>query len=141
MSELNSNHVFNENINKMLCGNHILRGVERLTMNCYGKYFDSDAVPAILFKLDNTNFIVIKNHDNGWRSYAGDPFVTDKEPLCPFELLVFVHRIESATFCGYTFVDTNNQEIILKIGTDYSNDFYPKCVFAYHPEKMSINNR
>ena len=56
MSELNSNHVFNENINKMLCGNHILRGVERLTMNCYGKYFDSDAVPAILFKLDNTNF-------------------------------------------------------------------------------------
>lgn len=36
-------------------------------------------------------------------------------------------------------VDAHNGEIVLRIGTDYSDGYYPRCILEYNPENMHIN--
>lgn len=37
------------------------------------------------------------------------------------------------------FIDTSTGQVVLSIGTDYSDDYYPSFVANFNPAAMSIN--
>lgn len=114
----------------ILCGEHEFQGVEM------GDGF-------VRFRLDGTNYEVYEDPSDGYRSYCQDVETTDNNPeyIFPVGIDIVVHRIRNINQDMIAFVDVENGEEILRFGTDHCNDYYPVCVFEYHPENAACNKR
>lgn len=108
-----------------LCGIHKLSGVET-------------GEDSIRFILDGVAYEAVEDPDDGYRSYMGELNITDKRirfTFSPVEVLCSMNNDEEIL----EIRDTNNGETILRLGTDYSDSYYPQCVFNWMPEKMACN--
>ncbi len=135
-----------------LVGKHVFGGCEWETEDC-------------LFMLDGVTYEMTVDKDDGWRSYLDSIKVTDKkissllpnkeEVLCVmYGCLKCPARSKDECICpkipytGYcsngkhdclVMLDIYSKESVLTIGTDYSDDYYPTCVFDYEPLNMACN--
>lgn len=130
---------------KSLAGTHIFTGVERGIIKV-GKQFSWDQNRnTIRFELDGQVYEAIENPNDGYRSYMDKLVVSNKRVRnrIPETQVVCVYRdkgYDSYDNCDLLdFVDCKNGKVFLTIGTNHVDDYYPICIFEYHPENLSIN--
>lgn len=124
-----------------LIGEHIISGCEYTN--------DSLGFRAMIFILDGQTYLATCDPDDGYRSYLGGFFKTERQchknlPDIHIEIQHQVKReiisaYERRDYKGYGFIIKDprfKEDILIELGTDYSEDYYPTCVMHYMPENI-----
>lgn len=95
-----------------------------------------------LIIIDNCIYKCLTDPDDGYRSYGEFEKVDDPSIKCTNifpaqDVLVKFIKTEYKKF--YEFINVNNAETVLLIGTDYSEDYYPVAIMYYDPKNLPIN--
>lgn len=124
-------------------GKHYLSGVERGVEIATNGY-DSDA-DTLSFILDGEVYTVIENPDDGYRSSMRELIKSDAKisnTFPPIEVLVIEREDSNYESCDILdFIDVITGKIILSIGTDNTDDWYPCFVANWSPEDMCLNQK
>jgi len=117
---------------------------------------------AILLQIDGIRYVIYNDPEDGWRStgrlYQVDDslnyIINEKyikklktETLYPIpdeKVIVKYSDVTLNNHSGfsteyYEFFNADTNQLILKIGTDDYDDWYPCCIFQYNPENLSCN--
>lgn len=128
-------------------GEHFLSGVDDIQIDWEG--YDEKMIDAKVFIIDNEPYCVFTDPEDGYRSYGiiyklnkpssevcHNNFPPQKVKIQTIEETNYRLNINNTTTI-ISNIDTN--ETIVKIGTDYSDTYYPIAIFEYHPENLPIN--
>ena len=121
-----------------LVGTHMLDGVD------YGIVDDMansgyDFTNVIRFRLDGIVYTATEDPDDGYRSHMRKLIVNKSSAIKnSFEPIQVIAEMSD---CGNILLvtDTLTGEVVLEVGTDYSDDYYPSFVSNFNPEAMCIN--
>ena len=121
---------------KDLVGKHVLKGVKRSFV-----VEDGESCEALLFNLDGNTYAAVEDPDDGYRSYLSELRVL---PSCACaqnipDIEVFCMMDEGDDRDVLEMRDIANAKIVLRIGTEDTDDYYPYCVMEYSPENFSVN--
>lgn len=127
-----------------LVGEHVLTGVDLSTdrVKTYGEHFEDANV--IRFRLDGKVYTAVEDPNDGYRSSMDRLFVEDcpiKNEFAPVRVLAKKKGNEKwAVIDTIELVDLVTGKVVLEVGTDNSDDYYPCFVAAFWPEHISINS-
>ena len=127
---------------------HLLSGISEITFrNDYCEEED-----GILITIDGKNYFMGVDPDDGWRSYGSLFEVTDKDikqkfsfpaenvQIIPFKKEGYdIDTCECVDKMGIVIRNIQDGSIIVEIGTDYSDGYYPCAIFRYYPENLQYN--
>lgn len=127
-------------------GIHYLSGFDEITVNTWME--DANGVALCI---DGVYYGAHEDPDDGYRSYGcfykieSDFEGTNKFP----PQKVIVKNVRTRVFdeyygdysIDYKGIDITNEEgeLILEVGTDYSDSYYPRAYCHWHPENLPIN--
>jgi hypothetical protein len=127
-----------------------LQGVDEYTgsIKKWDDYFE--ACQCIRFKLDGVVYVAMEDPSDGYRSYLGELKIDEEEIKNPFSGVEVkgVYRTRSgdpeedwtSKSCSILdLVDTTTNEVVVSIGTDNDDDYYPWFVGYFDPKAMSVN--
>lgn len=93
----------------------------------------------IIFVLDNIAFIAIENPSDGYRSALdGCKIFTgtiDAKNIFPPVKVSVTQDVEILDF-----IDIITKKVVMKIGTDESDTYYPIFLNKWYPENLYLNN-
>lgn len=115
-----------------LIGLHELSGVDYKPADFYGG-------AEILFCLDGVTYAAKENPDDGYRSYMEDLSVSTKPCKNSFPAQKVLCEYLGGCEDVLCIKDCKTTKVVLKIGTDYSESYYPCCIMEYYPENMACN--
>lgn len=109
------------------------------------KYGDDDAACTICFTLDGHTYMAAEDRQDGYRSSLGSIQVVERAikntfPACRVKCEwppVDDDWNENTSRVLFRSVATN--KLILEVGTDYSDGYYPSFVASFQPENMDVN--
>jgi hypothetical protein len=123
-----------------LLGKHILTGVDMEQVK--GEYEDSQ---ILRFVLDGRVLVAIEDPEDGYRSSLGSlketkDVVKNTFPPCKVVGSKFPDGAyeENNILC---LTDVITGKIVMEVGTENYNDYYPCFVGVFNPENMAVNNR
>ena len=129
-------------------GMHKLSGVSMIKVE--DEYYES-AEDGILLTIDGVNYIAVTDPDDGYRSYGylypASENMIQKNTFPEQDVLVDNHIERSTDEEGYeqdyeeTVIYNVDGGLILRVGTDYSDTYYPCAIFRYNPENLPINQK
>lgn len=128
---------------KTLVGPHTLSGCDIATeqIKDWGEMYVSSGV--IRFILDEKTYAAVEDPDDGYRSslrylHLSDAAVENQFP--PVEVYARHRDRVRSEYGGSSDVleiyNPSTGKIILEIGTDDEDDYYPGCVMGYYPENL-----
>lgn len=123
-----------------LVGEHVLDAVDESTeeIERWQRYESSN---CLRFRLDGKVYAAIENPDDGYRSNL-DKLVhfPDAKMSNVFPPVRVLGRLRTDTSYGSAEVlqllHVTNGEVILEVGTDNTDDYYPSFVASWCPEKI-----
>ena len=125
-----------------LCGSHVLRGIEtgQKERTVFGY---KETCNYVKFQLDETVYIAMENPSDGYRSYCEDLVIEDTP--CKIQIpdvpvvcsMLGDNEFERNDVLVLTDFETG--KIVLQVGTGNFDDYYPYCVFEWHPENLACN--
>lgn len=120
-----------------IAARHFLTGVE------YSAGVDDEG-QKILFTLDGITYLAQEDAEDDYRSCLGDLQKTDQKLRVNFPA-VEVTAAMRPDANGQTnevleLFDVHTGGLVLAIGTENTDDYYPYFTFEYHPENMTINH-
>lgn len=116
-------------------GMHIWSGIE------VGYNKDDDG-QYVKFTLDGVTYLAIEDPDDGYRSFMQElQIVSEPCKVSLPNINVMCHYSEKSDSDILEFYECTTKNLIMRIGTDELDDYYPYCVMEYYPEKLSINLR
>lgn len=120
---------------------HLLTGIDQQQLKRQYSEGYTEELNTIIFTIDGENYRAVENPDDGFRSYCEDLDLCDEKPTITFPAVEVIIKAknEKDGFCGIEFMDILGKEVVLRLGTDYSMDYYPYCRFEWYPEKLYIN--
>lgn len=129
-----------------LVGEHELSGVdigEEGVTDCFGRMNNRGYV---VVGLSGYCYKFVENPDDGYRSYMEDEIVkyvgTPINNFAPVKVCVRLDNgLDNEAREVLEFVDAVTGKVILIVGTNNTDDYYPYCVFEYTPENMIHNVR
>lgn len=128
-----------------LVGVHYLSGIELCETSYINEFDEAITSSCVRFTIDGVTFDAIEDPDDGYRSYLSGVVESNEEPKYKFKKeKVFCYIEEDEYGAGgeiLVFRNFKTGKVILEIGTDRSDSYYPCCVFLYHPENLSANER
>lgn len=126
-------------------GEHMLSGVSLILTDWGYNYVD-----AVLLTIDGKNYIALEDPEDGYRSYGvfhqTDRDYHQRNSFPPQK--VFVKNVienswveEMHEVYQYRGIEITNEagDLILRVGTDLTDDYYPMACFKYNPENLPIN--
>ena len=132
-------------------GIHTLSGINDLIIkgNYEDPYYLSEDANGYVFILDGKTYVVFEDPEDGYRS-CGKICEAKNGEICtnifPEQkvLVKYINGIKEDDWCNYKiwyyeFRNPKTKKLILKIGTDNYDDYYPMSIFEYHPENLPIN--
>jgi len=128
---------------KDLVGEHELSGVDTTTerVKQYGDYYEDCEV--VRFVLDGKTYKATEDPDDGYRSYLKELEVTDEKVANSFPPQKVVGKMKDDSDWEKNdtiqFIDTTTGKVVLEVGTDNNDDYYPYCVLYWSPENLAIN--
>ncbi len=125
---------------KDLVGEHLLSGVDFESSNqqvCSDLYRDCEIVN---FVLDGETYTAIQNPDDGYRSCMEEIKKSDVKVSNMFKPCRVVGTMDTVMDI-INFFDTHTDKVVLSIGTDHSDQWYPFWVAEFNPENMVINQQ
>ena len=107
--------------------------------------FSVDAGGVALY-LDDFTVFVFEDPCDDYRSMAAEPLIANT-PLynfgCSPEYLRIPVRVSTMADCdgadGIQLVDRRNGKVILRLGTDNTDDYYPYFVCDWRPQNIAEN--
>ena len=122
-------------------GRGFLEGVCEYTKKARHEY-EGD-YNGYIFRLNGQNYAIYENPDDGYRSWC-EIEATDlpcKNTFPPQEVFVMLYDKDEAYGKneGIAIYNIDDASLILKLGTDNYNDYYPCARMDFHPENMPIN--
>ena len=125
-------------------GEHVLTGCQFGTSTITYPWETTDA-NTLDFILDGRTLSVVEDPEDGWRSSMGEIMVgrsglviTNTFPPCRV-LGVFRSDSDYSVNDVVDFYDQITGKIVMSIGTENTDDYYPCFVACFNPENMSIN--
>lgn len=128
-----------------LVGLHKLSGVDTTTENVklYEWSDNTEYCSVVRFVLDGVTYKAIEDPDDGYRSYCSELIMCDEPVANNFQPHVVMAKMkDDETYqTNYTiqFIDVVTGKIVLEVGTDNADDYYPYCVMCWNPENLAIN--
>lgn len=128
---------------KDLCGEHVLTGVDR-TNQIFKSYGGDEDSQVINFTLDGKTYTAAENPDDGYRSCMRYCAVSDEPTKNVFAPVRVVGRLkeqggdDEAPNVLQLF-DVVTGKLVLEVGTEYADSYYPSWVACFSPENMAIN--
>jgi hypothetical protein len=124
---------------KDLIGLHTLSAVE----TGYAKEGDSEGCGYLAFILDGRKYTAFEDLDDGYRSFM-DRIVVGRGKLkntVPDTTVVAVPARErhSTIDSLLVFYAVDNGEIVMEVGTDYYDEYYPSFVANFYPQNLPAN--
>lgn len=128
---------------KDLTGVHKLSGVDTGTLTRDGLWKEEHC-NYIKFTLDGIHYLAIEDPDDGYRSRCEDLVITEEPPRFMFPPQRVVCSMMPDDVWGnrndvLILKDSVTGEIVLEVGTENYDDYYPCCHFHYVPENMACN--
>jgi hypothetical protein len=131
---------------KTLVGEHELSGVDGDTIQVKRWYSGDETEPAeaLRFVLDGVTYEGIESPDDGYRNSMEGLYVTETPVRNAFAPVRVVGRYRdkgeySGTDDVLELIDVANGAVILEIGTENVDDYYPGFCAHWHPERMAVN--
>jgi hypothetical protein len=129
-----------------LVGNYLLDAVdfsEETVKDNYGDGFEHCSVCR--FRINSVVYIAAEDPADGYRSTMSD-LKEDKEAVMKntFPPVEVIGKYRDKGKWGneddiIEFIDVKTGKIVLEIGTENTDDYYPCYVASFHPEAMAIN--
>lgn len=99
---------------------------------------------AIAFRLDGIAYVAMEDDNDGYRSAMREITVTTEPMKNVFAPLAVVgrHRTKgsySGTDDVLELIDAKTGQVVLEVGTENVDDYYPGFVYSFHPERMAHN--
>ncbi len=114
-----------------LCGKKILRGVDI----DIGTPHDSNGISIYL---DDTVYTAYEDPCDGYRSVCSELIILDEsswtKPVFEESVMCHVHDDIMEIFC------IENGKLLMRVGTNHSDSYYPSFVSEWYPQNMSINS-
>lgn len=119
-----------------LVGTHVLSGIETGNRPIGGWQY-------VRFTLDDYTYELEEDPDDGYRSYYNElECVGKKIGKIPIpNILVFCHMRKQDRYGSdvIEMYDAATGDLVLAVGTENCDDWYPFTVFEYYPENMICN--
>lgn len=122
-------------------GRHTISGIDEYS-NDLDFYNESN---IIVLCIDDINYGFYENPDNDYRSYGMIKELPNYKckytfPPQPVDLTIKEERNDGdlKTYI-LEFKDATNGKIVLEIGTEHLDDYYPCAISHWHPENLEIN--
>lgn len=132
---MNNSNKNNEVCLEDLCGRHILTGVDRLVKVEGGRVRGIEK-DVLNFTLDGITYSAVEDPDDGWRSMMESLIVSNAELINTFPECEVVGNMNDDVL---ELRDVKTKKIVISVGTDNLEDWYPCFVANFNPENMSIN--
>jgi hypothetical protein len=134
-----------DNINlDSLVGEHMLDAVDMFSerIKQYGNNFEDCSI--IRFRLDGKVYTATEDPSDGYRSCMGTLFVSADEPMRNVfpPICVTARKRENERYQindTLELVDDVTGKVVLEVGTDNTDDYYPSFVGSFSPENMATN--
>jgi len=132
---------------KDLCGKSMLDGVDfqNVPLPAYDGAAYTEDSQVCRFRLNGTVFLAIEDPNDGYRSSMRE-LKTDPRGeignVFPAIEVVGVYRDRRGSYSAadiLELIDTTTGKVVLEIGTDNSDDYYPSFVANFQPENMATN--
>ena len=127
-----------------LVGPHVLDGVDFSTeqVKTWGDYLEN--AQHCRFRLDGVVYIAVENPDDGYRSSMRHLLVGAGDMTNTFlPLRVIGRHRTSGKYSGVDdvleLIDEKTGQVVLEVGTDNVDEYYPGFVASFHPEAMAHN--
>jgi len=128
-----------------LVGEHLLSGVDGDTIQIKRWYGDSTEPAEVLrFILDGVTYEGIEDPSDSYRSSMQGLFLTDTPVKNTFNPVKVVGRYRkkgaySGTDDVLELIDAANGKVILEVGTENVDDYYPGFCAHWRPENLAVN--
>lgn len=130
-----------------LVGKHTLDAVDFSTESRKRWSDEYEDCEVCRFRLNGTVYAAVEDPDDGYRSSMRELIVDQHAKLqnvFPAIEVVGVHRTKGK-YSGeddvLELIDTTTGKVVLEVGTDNVDDYYPGFVASFHPENMVTNAR
>lgn len=127
-----------------LVGEHSLDAVDTYVekVKQWGDYFED--AECIRFRLDGVVYTAIEDPDDGYRSSLRTLFVSPSDEVRnvfpPVRVLVRKKDNEPYQINDtLEFIDIKTGKIVLEVGTNNTDDYYPYFVGTFSPQNMATN--
>ena len=127
-----------------LVGEHTLDAVDTFTESIkqYGDHFEDCGV--IRFRLDGIVYTATEDPSDGYRSSMDKLFVSPDEPMrnvFPAVRVLARKKANEKYSVNETLelIDVVTGKVVMEVGTDNTDDYYPSFVSAFWPEHMATN--
>lgn len=101
-----------------------------------------DYANGIRFRLDGVVYEVLEDEEDGYRSSAKPLTAVHTKPRNVFPPVRVVSRLGAGDQSDILYLDDEfNSNVVLEVGTDNSDDYYPSFVASFHPQNMVTNQR
>ena len=127
-----------------LVGEHILDGVDTYIENVKNYIDDLVDASVIRFRLDGVVYIAFEDPEDGYRSSMKELIVSPSSEITnvfPANRVVAKKKANDSYGTDDTLelIDVVTGKVVLEVGTDNSDDYYPSFVSSFHPENMEVN--
>lgn len=127
-----------------LIGEHVLDGVDTYVEQVKKYGDDLEDANVIRFRLDGVVYLAFEDPSDGYRSrmdkliVAIDPEITNTFP--PIRV-VAIKKADSDWKVNDTLelIDLVTGKVVMEVGTDNTEDYYPSFVANFQPENMATN--
>lgn len=116
-----------------LVGEHLFSGV------AYGN--DANGAGTFSFTIDGAIFTAVEDENDGYRS-AMDELRSGGNIDTSFPAIkIFASMSSNPNEDILEFRDMGNGKVVLRVGTDNEDNYYPCFISEYTPENMSVERR
>jgi hypothetical protein len=126
---------------KDLVGEHELSGLDTFTNKATNPYDDDG--DGYRFVLDGVTYCAIEDPSDGYRSMLRDLEITDENVSYNFPPQKVIGKMrndeEYSKNDVIEFYDAITNKLVLAIGTDNYDDYYPSCIMEWNPGNLSVN--
>lgn len=130
---------------KELAGEHLLDAVDfsNEQVKTWGEQFEDCQV--MRFRLDGKVYVAVDDPDDGYRSHMNDLTVSEDATMKNvFEPVKVIGRHREKGSYGdvddvLELIDAGTGQLVLEVGTESTDDYYPCFVASFHPEAMTPN--
>lgn len=128
-----------------LVGEHVLDACDLFADNIKASWGDSfEYCEMIRFRLDGNIYTGIEDPDDGYRSSLRGLYVSDDAMKNVFPPVRVLAKMKDAGEHGQSndtlqLIDMVTGKIVLEVGTDNTNDYYPWFVGCFFPDCMATN--
>jgi hypothetical protein len=130
---------------KALAGEHLFDAVDfsNEQVKIWGDEFE--ACQVMRFRLDGNVYVAVEDPSDGYRSCMNELTVSEDAAMKNvFGPVKVIGRHRDTGDCEepadvLELIDAGTGKIVLEVGTENTNDYYPYFVAAFHPEAMTPN--